>query len=398
MSHQSLLELLTRLESTRCLVLGDVMLDRFVYGGIARISPEAPIPVLAVERETDMPGGAANVARNLASLGAQSILIGVAGQDEAAELLRLRLAQQAGLQARLVTDPARPTTVKTRFVADGQQMLRADHESSRPLPEEAEKHLLAGLRSALREVDVVILSDYGKGVLCDSVVAEAIGAARLAGKPVITDPKSRSFTKYRGATVLTPNRHELQVACGFECGSDEAVVEGARKILGEGICQTMVVTRGKDGMSVIQRRRRIALQQRKAEYLQKDRIHDIPLLHQFLLAYGEQEPARPVDPRRMFHFREIALHSRCQRLGRGAPAVHGPTECRTVPCLIDPVLLYVEPVVRHLVLYPQQDKHCSSHTNTKTGNIDKRKTFLSHEVAPCNNDKIPDHVVQVIMS
>src|SRR5262249_7364221 len=152
----------------------------------------------------------------------------------------------------LIEDPTRPTTVKTRFVADGQQMLRADSESTTPLSPEVQKQLLSLYQRALSEIDVVILSDYGKGVLGDSVVAEAIAVARRAGKPVITDPKSRSFAKYQGASVLTPNRHELQVACGLDCGSDEAVVQGARKILNEKICETMVVTRGKDGMSIIQ--------------------------------------------------------------------------------------------------------------------------------------------------
>jgi D-beta-D-heptose 7-phosphate kinase/D-beta-D-heptose 1-phosphate adenosyltransferase len=252
MSNQSLLQLLGRLERTRCLVVGDVMLDRFVYGGIGRISPEAPIPVLAVERELDMPGGAANVARNLVSIGARAVLIGVVGDDSAAEMLVSRLSQHPEMRSQLVGDPSRPTTVKTRFVAEGQQMLRADHESSKALSDDVREQLLSAYRSALTEIDVVILSDYGKGVLCDAVVAEAIASARSAGKPVITDPKSRTFAKYRGATVLTPNRGELQTACGFECGTDEAVVEGARKILAEGICETMVVTRGKDGMSIIQ--------------------------------------------------------------------------------------------------------------------------------------------------
>jgi D-beta-D-heptose 7-phosphate kinase/D-beta-D-heptose 1-phosphate adenosyltransferase len=252
MNHQMLLQLLSRIEGRRCLVLGDVMLDRFVYGSIGRISPEAPIPVLAVERGVDMPGGAANVARNLVSVGAGAVLIGVVGKDEPAALLGSQLSQLPGMQAQLVEDPGRPTTMKTRFVADGQQMLRADQESSRALPLEIQKRVLSVYQSALNDVEVVILSDYGKGVLCDTVVTEAIATARHAGKPVITDPKSRSFAKYRGVTVLTPNRNELQTACGFECGSDEAVEQGARKILDEGICQTMVVTRGKDGMSIVQ--------------------------------------------------------------------------------------------------------------------------------------------------
>jgi len=178
MNQQSLLQLLTHVASARCLVLGDVMLDRFIYGVVGRISPEAPIPVLAVEREIDMPGGAANVARNLVSVGAQAVLVGVVGKDEAAGMLVARLSQLPGLQSQLIEDPTRPTTVKTRFVADGQQMLRADSESTAALPQDVEKQLLLMYQRAVSEADVVILSDYGKGVLSDSMVAEAIAADR----------------------------------------------------------------------------------------------------------------------------------------------------------------------------------------------------------------------------
>ena len=252
MNHESLLQVLERFAATRILVLGDVMLDRFIYGSIRRISPEAPVPVLAVERETDMPGGAANVARNIASVGSHAILIGAVGSDEWAGVLNSRLQRISNIQAVLIEDSDRRTTVKTRFVAEGQQVLRADDETNKPLSAAAQARLLAEFNRALADVGVVVLSDYGKGVLSDSVVAAAIGAARQAGKVVVVDPKSKSFLKYRGATVLTPNRNELQVACGFECATDEDVVRGARLILEQNICEIMVATRGKDGMSIVQ--------------------------------------------------------------------------------------------------------------------------------------------------
>jgi D-beta-D-heptose 7-phosphate kinase/D-beta-D-heptose 1-phosphate adenosyltransferase len=157
------------------------------------------------------------------------------------------------VQTHLIVDRDRPTTMKTRFVADGQQVLRADHESRLPLSAETEARLLAEYRAALTQTDIVMCSDYGKGVLSNSVVSAAIAAARVAGKPVIVDPKSKTFEKYRGATVLTPNRHELQAACGYDCAGDEAVVRAARQILADGICDILVVTRGKDGMSVVQK-------------------------------------------------------------------------------------------------------------------------------------------------
>jgi D-beta-D-heptose 7-phosphate kinase/D-beta-D-heptose 1-phosphate adenosyltransferase len=251
MNFDALLKVLAGYGAGRGLVLGDVMLDRFVYGSVERISPEAPIPVISIERYADMPGGAGNVVRNLAAMGARAILIGVVGDDAWAVSLRTQLEQVPGVQARFITDATRPTTVKTRYVADGQQVLRADRESRSALSQDAQQRLLAEFARALPESDIVLLSDYGKGVLSESVVAAAIGLAAKAGKSVIVDPKAKSFAKYRGATVLTPNRHELQQACGFECLSDEEVVVGARRILADGICSTMVVTRGKDGMSVV---------------------------------------------------------------------------------------------------------------------------------------------------
>ena len=251
MQRDTLFGLLNRFDAARVLVLGDVMLDRFVYGSVERISPEAPIPVVAVERFVDTAGGAANVARNLAAMGARTLLLGVTGNDAWAEDLRIQLASSPTIEPHLVVDPSRPTTVKTRYVADGQQVMRADRESRAPLADDVERRLLGKFQDALRNVDVVILSDYAKGVLTESVTRLAISAARDAGKTVIVDPKSRDFAKYRGATVLTPNRLELQLACGHECLTDEQVTQGARTSLEQGICEAMVVTRGKDGMSVV---------------------------------------------------------------------------------------------------------------------------------------------------
>ena len=251
MDKNTLFELLDSFHQTRVLVFGDVMLDRFVYGSVERISPEAPIPVLTIERTVDMPGGAANVARNVATLGAQAVLMGIVGNDSWAGDLRAQLEHDPSIALQLITDPSRPTTVKTRHVADRQQILRADVESRAPLSEEIANRSLQQFRAAAAEVDIIILSDYAKGALSDSMAQALIKAAREAGKPVLVDPKNRSFEKYRGATLLTPNRHELQQACGSECLTDEQVVAGAQAMIDEGICAGMVVTRGKDGMSII---------------------------------------------------------------------------------------------------------------------------------------------------
>jgi D-beta-D-heptose 7-phosphate kinase / D-beta-D-heptose 1-phosphate adenosyltransferase len=251
MNYQSLLGLLNGFHAARVLVLGDVMLDRFVYGTVERISPEAPIPVVSVDRFSDMPGGAANVARNIADLGSNVILLGVVGADTPGEDLRAQLAASPTISARLTTDASRPTTVKTRYVADGQQVMRADRESRDALSVEVAQRLLDALGGAVDEADLVVLSDYAKGVLSDAVTRAAIEAARHHGKRIIVDPKSRDFTKYRGATIITPNRLELQQACGEVCDTHEQVVAGARRFLDQHICQALVVTRGKDGMSVV---------------------------------------------------------------------------------------------------------------------------------------------------
>jgi D-beta-D-heptose 7-phosphate kinase/D-beta-D-heptose 1-phosphate adenosyltransferase len=253
MQQKELIEILDRVHAVRVLVLGDVMLDRFVYGSVARISPEAPIPVLDVSRSMDSAGGAANVARNVAGLGASVTLIGVTGNDPWAADLRTELATSTTIDARLVVDQARPTTVKTRYVADGQQVMRADREVRAALSEEVENRLIAQFEESLRHANVVVLSDYAKGVLSERVTRAAIEAARDSNIPVIVDPKAKDLRKYTGATVLTPNRLELQAACGHDCATDALVDGAARTFVDHGICSAMVVTRGKDGMSVVSR-------------------------------------------------------------------------------------------------------------------------------------------------
>jgi len=251
-SSTSLIDILEAFHRARVLVLGDVMLDRGIYGSVERISPEAPIPVMAIERTSATPGGAANVARNVASLGGQAVLIGVVGADGAARELVDGLDEMPSIRSEMIADAARPTTLKTRHFAERQQILRTDVESAAPLAGAVAEQVLAAYRAALPEADIVILSDYAKGVLSDAVTAAAIAAARSAGKPVLVDPKSRSFQKYAGASVLTPNLHELQLACGHACTSDEQVVSAATETLRQSICAAMVVTRGKDGMSIVQ--------------------------------------------------------------------------------------------------------------------------------------------------
>ncbi len=235
------------------LVLGDVMLDRFIYGAVDRISPEAPVPVIAVERETAMLGGAGNVARNVAALGGKAVLIGLIGDDEAGRALTAMIAQEAGIEARLVTDTARRTTEKVRYISGSHQMLRVDREDRGPAEAAT---LLAAFNQRLAAADVVVLSDYAKGVLTPQVVRAAIDAARAAGKPVIVDPKSRDFARYDGATLIKPNRKEAAEATGITDASDEASEEAGAAILAMApTLQAALVTRGGAGMTLSVRRR-----------------------------------------------------------------------------------------------------------------------------------------------
>lgn len=245
---------LARFPATRVLVMGDVMLDRYVYGRVERMSPEAPIPVLAVARETAMAGGAANVARNIAALGGRAILLGIAGDDADGRELSALLAAEPGLDARLLNATDRPTITKTRFVAERQQLLRADHERVLPLPADLATALLERFCLALADADAVILSDYGKGVLRDAVLAPAIAAARAAGKPVVADPKSRDLIRYDGVTILTPNRGEAVAATGLAIDDDAGAARAAQKILdGTPHLHAALITRGAAGMTLLAR-------------------------------------------------------------------------------------------------------------------------------------------------
>lgn len=236
----------------RCvLVLGDVMLDTFVYGQCARISPEAPIPVVRIDHEDVMLGGAGNVARNVAALGGKAVLIGLANDDAAGAALRARIAEEPSIEADLVAD-GRPTTHKTRFIAAQQQMMRVDAERTHPADPAV---LLAAFERQLARADAVVLSDYAKGVLSPALLRAAIDRARGAGKPVIADPKSTDVARYDGVTLMTPNAGEATAATGIECdGDDGDVARGAAVLLDRMPGSSAVlITRGPRGMTLAER-------------------------------------------------------------------------------------------------------------------------------------------------
>lgn len=251
-SKPRLIDWLDKLAAANVACIGDVMLDRFVYGEVERISPEAPIPVLHVTREETAVGGAGNVAHNLSALGAASRLFGALGDDAPGGEARAVLESDTPVRLSLVTDAGRPTTVKTRFIAGSQQLLRTDAERTEPLSAAALDELAAALEAALAEngFGALVLSDYGKGVLTDEVAARAIAAARSAGKPVVVDPKGSDYSRYRGADVLTPNRRELADATRMSAGNDDEVVAAARHLIASCGVGAIIATRGSDGMTV----------------------------------------------------------------------------------------------------------------------------------------------------
>ena len=204
-SDTDLSAVLRRLDSASVLVLGDIILDRYVIGTAGRLSPEAPIPVLRPTRSHSTLGGAANVALNIASLGGRCVLIGVIGNDAAGQETTDLLARTPAIDASLIVLAGRPTTAKTRFMVGSHQLLRLDEETTAPIDTHTAVALLDKVAAVLDQVDVVVLSDYAKGVLCDAVLADVIRLARGRGKLVIADPKRADFSCYRGVSLLTPN-------------------------------------------------------------------------------------------------------------------------------------------------------------------------------------------------
>jgi D-beta-D-heptose 7-phosphate kinase/D-beta-D-heptose 1-phosphate adenosyltransferase len=244
--------LLARFPAARLLVAGDVMLDRYIYGSVARISPEAPVPVVRQAREVAAPGGAANTAANIAGLGATVTLLGVMGRDAAAESLVLCLEQKGVSAASLLVDPARPTSVKTRVVAHQQQVVRLDDESNAALPDAIAAAFLASFTSALAVSDAVVLSDYGKGVLSADLVPRLIELARAAGKPVLADPKTASPFPWRGVTLLKPNRLELGLLAHRPVLNHQDTLAAAAIVLDELGGGALLVTEGADGMTLFE--------------------------------------------------------------------------------------------------------------------------------------------------
>ena len=249
--HSALAAHVEAFSGVRVLCVGDVMLDRFAYGEVERISPEAPIPVFRHQHEATMAGGAGNVLRNLSALGVAARIVAVIGDDGAGSELRALIEAETGAQAGLFRAKGRQTTIKTRYIAGSQQLLRADRETTTDIEPAIAEKIVAAVAAALSETDAIVLSDYGKGVLTPAVTARIIEAARQAGKPVVVDPKGPDMSHYRGASVVTPNRRELAEASGTAVSDDAEIIIAAEKLIAGCGIEAVLVTRAKDGMTLV---------------------------------------------------------------------------------------------------------------------------------------------------
>jgi D-glycero-beta-D-manno-heptose-7-phosphate kinase len=244
-------EELTRLfDGKRIIVLGDLMIDEFIFGRVRRISPEAPVPVVEVERQTLALGGAGNVAGNLVALGAKPLPIGLVGDDGDAARLRAALEKIGVSSQGLITDANRPTTLKTRIIAHNQQIVRADRESKAGVAETIESRLIEVFQQQLEQADAVVVSDYNKGLLTARVLRETLAAAHQRQITVCLDPKLRNFANYQPVTIITPNHQEASEAAGFLIEDAASLLEAGKRILDSVASRAVLITRGEEGMSL----------------------------------------------------------------------------------------------------------------------------------------------------
>ena len=237
----------------RVLVVGDIMLDRYIWGDVSRISPEAPVPVVAKVKETQAAGGAANVALNVMSLGGQAEIAGVLGGDAAGETLREILQESGQRTDGLAVEIGRRSTVKTRIIAHSQHVVRLDEENTESVLPATEQSILSFVQSRLTECDVVVLSDYAKGVLTNTLVREIIRQCRAASKPVVVDPKGVHYDRYAGATVVTPNRSEAAKALGLDGPGSHSTESLGIRLLDALPVDAMLITEGEAGMTLFER-------------------------------------------------------------------------------------------------------------------------------------------------
>jgi len=252
-SRRELVELLNRLSDPTILVVGDLILDRYLFGKVDRLSPEAPVPVLDYQDERCVLGGAANVAHNIATLGGKPVVCGLMGDDQAAGTFRELLVQAGICVSGVVVDPSRPTTVKTRVIGGQQQLVRVDREKRHDVEGTAFDLLSSYLHENAGAVDAIVVSDYGKGVITPSLLDSVRSLTGDASVPVVVDPKDTHFSNYRAFTVITPNLNEASLGAGFKIKDRTTLLQAGRGLLERLGCEAILITRGAEGMSLFQR-------------------------------------------------------------------------------------------------------------------------------------------------
>jgi D-beta-D-heptose 7-phosphate kinase/D-beta-D-heptose 1-phosphate adenosyltransferase len=252
MSRTSLLHHVARFSRCRVLILGDVMLDEYMWGAVSRISPEAPVPVVAVQSESVKVGGAGNVATNVAALGGRATLVGLVGNDAAAERLSHELELHGVKGDGLVEDRSRPTTIKSRVVAGSQHVVRFDRESDAPVSRAVRAQVIAAVRQRLPETDVLLISDYAKGVVSPGLVREVLALAARYHRMVAVDPKVQNLPLFKGVTVVAPNHHEAAAAAHLTIRSEADLLRVGQVLLRRLKARGVLVTRGEQGMSLFE--------------------------------------------------------------------------------------------------------------------------------------------------
>lgn len=254
MKEQKLKRILNSLKDKKVLVVGDVMMDQYIWGKVDRISQEAPVPIVEVERYTFTPGGAANVVNNICALGGKAYLAGVIGSDGTGKRLKSELKNKGVDTSSLITNPRRPTTLKTRIIAHSQQVVRVDREIKEEISEDLTKRLLGKIKRVIDEVDALTFSDYNKGMAASSLIEGLIALAKDYHKIITIDPKPVNLLKFKGATVITPNQVEAAKGLKEEVTVNEKKLEElGRKILKLLECQAVLITRGEKGMSLFEK-------------------------------------------------------------------------------------------------------------------------------------------------
>jgi len=255
-STTRLRKIIARLRGRRILVVGDLILDSYIWGNVQRISPEAPVPVVDVTRESEGLGGAANVAENIVALGGQPVMVGVVGEDSVGQYFRTLLKKHGIAPRGVLVDKTRPTTRKTRIIAQSQQVVRVDREVRKPLNSRIRQRLLAQVKRLLTKSEILLLSDYGKGIFEPEIITALIAMAQAHDIPVFVDPKIEHFRQYVGATVMTPNLHELAGGTGQLLPDDQQQRDVGRRVRRELELDALLVTRGAEGMLLLEQKKR----------------------------------------------------------------------------------------------------------------------------------------------